>query len=68
MRIISSAPVIDVAKFQQGKIPVGGETLEMDPEQIRVIAQDLRFLVLWVMGIPTHWKSKFRPSFWKVDV
>lgn len=42
-RLSSSAPVIDVAGFLKGKIPLGDKILEMEPDQIHTIAGDLRF-------------------------
>ena len=46
MRLSSSAPVIDDSDFLKGKIPLGGGILEMSPDHIRKIAEDLRFYSL----------------------
>jgi hypothetical protein len=46
LRLVSSAPVLDVGNLLKGKISIERENLEMDPEQILTIVQDLRFLTL----------------------
>ncbi|HEX7261232.1 MAG TPA: hypothetical protein VF258_05405 [Luteolibacter sp.] len=48
----SSAPALNISDFLKGRIPVGGETLEMSSEQIRTIAQDLRLFALVYDGDP----------------
>lgn len=52
LRLSSAGQALDIADFLKGKIPVGGETLEMNPEQIRAIAKDLRLFTLGDDDIP----------------